>query len=200
MGNIQSKFISIEGATIHYLEAGKENKSSVLFLHGASFKAQTWQDLGTLNIIVEKGYRAIALDLPGYGNSQRVSMAGDKFLLMLLEKLNIDSPIIISPSMSGGYSLPLVANYPDQLTGFVAVAPVAIAKYAQQLKGVKLPTLAIWGSNDSIVPIKMADELIELMPNATKVILTNAGHACYLKATAEFHDHLREFIDSLYVD
>jgi pimeloyl-ACP methyl ester carboxylesterase len=198
MGNIQSQFISVEGATIHYLEAGKENKSSVLFLHGASFKAQTWQDNGTLNIVAEKGYRAIALDLPGYGDSESLSMAGDKFLLILLERLNIDFPIIVSPSMSGGYSLPFVANYSHKLTGFVAIAPVAISQYAQQLKGVKLPTLAIWGSNDRIVPIKMADKLIELMPSASKVILTNAGHACYLKATDEFHHHLIKFMDSIY--
>ena len=198
MTSIQSKFINLEGGKIHYLGVGKEDQPSVLFLHGASFKAKTWQDLGTLQLIAEKGYYALAIDLPGYGDSSLVSVRPDQFLLIVLEALNLDSPIVISPSMSGGYSLPMVAHDADKLSGFVAVAPVNISKYAQQLKGIDLPTLAIWGSNDRIVPTQMANKLVELMPNTTKVILTNAGHACYMRATNEFHHHLMQFIDKIF--
>ena len=35
-----------------------------------------------------------------------------------------------------------------------------------------------------------------LLPNAHKVILENAGHACYMRATAEFHQHLLKFVGS----
>ena len=198
MTNIQSKFINLEGGKIHYLEAGKQDQPSVLFLHGASFKAQTWQDLGTLQLIAEKGYHALAIDLPGYGNSTVVSTRTDQFLSILLEALNLDAPIIISPSMSGNYSLPLVVYHREKISGLVAVAPVSISKYAQQLQGNDLPTLAIWGSNDRIVPTRMADKLVELMPNATKVILKDAGHACYMRATDEFHHHLLHFIDKTF--
>ena len=100
--------------------------------------------------------------------------------------------------MSGGDSLPMVAHYAEKLSGFVAVAPVSISKYAQQLKVIDLPTLAIWGSNDNIVPTKMANKLVELMPNVTKVILTNAGHACYLRATDEFHNYLMQFLENIF--
>ena len=198
MTNIQSQFINVEDGKIHYLEAGKEDQPSVLFLHGASFKAQTWQDLGTLQLIAKKGYHALAIDLPGYGNSTVVSTSTAHFLSILLDALNLDVPIIISPSMSGNYSLPLVVHHREQLSGLVAVAPISISKYAQQLQGVDLPTLAIWGSNDRIVPTRMTDKLIELMPNASKVILTNAGHACYMRATDEFHNHLIQFIDKTF--
>ena len=206
MTNIQSKFINFEGGKIHYLEVGKKDQPCVLFLHGASFKAQTWQDLGTLQLIAKKGYYALAIDLPGYGNSTVVSTSPAQFLSILLEALNLDAPIIISPSMSGNYSFPLVVHHREQLSGLVALtegaatpnAPVSISKYAQQLQGIDLPTLAIWGSNDRIVPIKMADKLVELMPNATKVILKGAGHACYMRATDEFHHHLIHFIDKTF--
>jgi pimeloyl-ACP methyl ester carboxylesterase len=96
--------------------------------------------------------------------------------------------------MSGGYSLPLVARQPDQLSGFVPVAPVGIAQYEQELQGNSLPTLAIWGSNDRIVPVEQAERLCRLMPNARLVVLEEAGHACYLRATAEFHQHLLQFV------
>lgn len=37
---------------------------NVLFLHGAKFSAKTWEDIGTLEFVAEKGYRVAAVDLP----------------------------------------------------------------------------------------------------------------------------------------
>lgn len=71
--DINSKFVKIQDVNIHYLEAGETNANSVLFLHGASFSAQTWKEIGTLKLLVEEGFRAVAIDLPGYGNSERFS-------------------------------------------------------------------------------------------------------------------------------
>jgi pimeloyl-ACP methyl ester carboxylesterase len=64
------------------------------------------------------------------------------------------------------------------------------------LQGVTLPTLAVWGSNDQIVPVEQAERLCQQMPHARLVILENAGHACYMRATAEFHEHLFQFVES----
>lgn len=99
--------------------------------------------------------------------------------------------------MSGSYSLPLVATYPEKLRGFVAIAPVGIAKYGEQLNDKQVPTLAIWGSNDRIVPLSDADLLIQLMPNSQKVILKDAGHACYMRSIEEFHNHVIQFFKVL---
>lgn len=192
---VASKFVKIQRGTIHYLETGEPNSKSVFFLHGASFSAQTWQELGTLNLLAEKGYRAVAVDLPGYGSSENLSGSREEFLLGFIECLDLNKPVLVSPSMSGGYSLPFICDRSERLSGFVPIAPVGILKFARQLQGIKLPTLAIWGSNDGIVPVEQADELLKRMPNAQKVILANAGHACYMKATEEFHEHLIKFID-----
>ncbi|MBD2185449.1 alpha/beta hydrolase [Planktothrix sp. FACHB-1355] len=192
---INSKFVKIQGANIHYLESGEQNTKSVLFLHGASFSSQTWKDIGTLNLLAEKEYRAVAVDVPGYGNSERISGSPGEFLLEVIEVLNLNKPVLISPSMSGNYSLPFVVNHSEKLSGFVPVAPVGIMMFTQQLQGIQLPTLAIWGSNDTIVPVAIADELLKVMPNADKIVLENAGHACYMRATDEFHQHLINFCD-----
>ena len=194
---IKSEYLQIQGANIHYLTAGKAENRPVLLLHGASFSAQTWQDIGTLELLAASEYQAVAVDLPGYGKSENITGNRAQFLPKLLDKLNLDQPVLISPSMSGGYSLPFVVNHADKLRGFVAVAPIQISKFSQQLQGVNLPTLAIWGSNDRIVPTAQADLLVKIMPNVTKVILIDAGHACYLKATDDFHQHLLKFIASL---
>ena len=191
---IESKKTTIQRARIHYLETGPPGSDSVLLLHGASFSAQTWKELGTLTLLAEQEFRAVAVDLPGFGQSESLSGTTGAFLLELIDHLDLKRPVLVSPSMSGQYSLPLVANQPGKLAGFVPVAPVGIPYFEKQLQGVILPTLAIWGSDDRIVPVEQADRLCQLMPNAEKIILENAGHACYMRATAEFHDHLVKFI------
>ena len=194
---INSQSILIRGTRIHYLEAGQAGDRSILFLHGASFSCQTWKQIGTLRLFAGQGYRAVAVDLPGYGNSENFSGSPQEFMLELLDLLNLSHPILVSPSMSGNYSLPLVVERAELLRGFVPVAPVGIPRYREQLKAIELPILAIWGSNDRIVPPEQADLLLQLMPNAQKVILENAGHACYMRETELFHRYLLEFSDRL---
>ncbi|MCQ3972488.1 MAG: alpha/beta hydrolase [Anaerolineae bacterium] len=193
--SIASNFLTIQSARIHYLEVGPPEAAAVLFLHGASFSAQTWQDLGTLALLAEQGYRAVAIDLPGFGQSGRISGQPSDFLIELMTHLNLIQPVLVSPSMSGGYSLPLVVQHPEKLKSFVPIAPVSIPTYEKQLQGITLPTLAIWGSNDQIVPVEQAKRLCQLMPNARLIVLENAGHACYKRATTEFHRHLLKFVE-----
>jgi abhydrolase domain-containing protein 14 len=195
---VRSQFITLQQARIHYLETGEPSWPAVLLLHGASFSAQTWHELGTLAFLAQQGYRAVALDLPGFGQSESGEFPLLDFLLEIMEQLSLGKPILVSPSLSGMYSLPLVATYPDKLTGFVPVAPVGISTYEQQLQGNLLPTLAIWGSNDPIVPVEQAELLCQLFPHAQKVLLPDAGHACYLRATTAFHTHLLQFVQECF--
>ncbi len=196
MNTIESHYLTIHRNQLHYLETVPSDSNPILFLHGARFNAQTWSELGTLTGLAEQGYRSIALDLPGFGQTKTFSHQRDNFLLEVITSLNLTQPIIISPSMSGQYSLPLVVNYPDRVKGLVAVAPVGIPTFKTQLSQVSVPVLAIWGSDDHIIPVAQAEQLCQLMPNARKVILPNAGHACYLQAKDDFHRHLLEFINS----
>ncbi len=196
---IASQYITVQQIRIHYLEAGGSSRPAVLLLHGASFSAQTWQDLGTLALLAGEGYRAVAVDLPGFGQSEPASLdQPEAFLAKLMEELTIDRPVLVSPSMSGSYSLPLVARRPESLRGWVAVAPVAIARYEPELRGNQLPALAVWGSDDHLVPLEQAERLVRALPKARLVILENAGHACYMQATAEFHQHLTQFTAACY--
>jgi abhydrolase domain-containing protein 14 len=115
-----------------------------------------------------------------------------------MEQLTLDRPVLVSPSMSGGYSMPLVAWHPEKLRGLVAVVPIGIARYEPELAGNQLPALALWGSDDRIVPLEQAERLVRALPNTCLVVLENAGHACCLQATAEFHKHLTQFVAACY--
>lgn len=100
----------------------------MLLLHGKSFSSKTWLDLKTVSLFTAAGYRTIAIDLPGFGNSENPtpSIANEKseFLLLLITKLNISKPVIVSPSYSGFYTLPMLVTRWESFTGFIPVAPV----------------------------------------------------------------------------
>ncbi|MEC4984991.1 MAG: alpha/beta hydrolase [Oscillatoria sp. PMC 1068.18] len=189
---ISSQVIDVQSSRIHYLEAGRPSSPAVLLLHSASQNSQTWVDIGTIELLAKQRYRAIAVDLYGNGSFVNRSSSPQDFLLELIKKLNLHAPILVSPSLSGLYSLPFVANYSDKLKGFVSIAPVGILKFSQQLKGNKLATLAFCGSKDLMTA--QDDNLVKLMPNAKKIVLENAGRDCYLEATEEFHKHLVKFV------
>src|SRR5687767_12705305 len=99
---------------------------SVLLLHGMSFTSKTWLELNTINILSALGYRVVAIDLPGFGNSSKEAhnLNRSSFLYNLIERLNLNRAVIVSPSFSGYYSLPFLLTYWNVLSGYVTVAPV----------------------------------------------------------------------------
>lgn len=161
------------------------------------FSSQNWRELGTIRFFESEGFYAIAVDLPGFGKSDNISMEKDAILLILIDKLELSNPLIVAPSMSGAYSLPVVADSSSKISGFVAVAPTNIPDYVDKLNGNPLPALAIWGSNDEVVPHKDADLLCKSMTNVKKVVLKNAGHPCYINETDAFHRQLLGFFRSV---
>jgi pimeloyl-ACP methyl ester carboxylesterase len=182
---------------IHYLEVGDAAKPHVLLLHGARFDSETWRSLGTLNVLAEAGFHAIALDLPGYGRSEVSPLDPEVFLSEAMAALGLESAVVISPSMSGQFSFPLLIRSPEKVAGFVPVAPAGSDKYLRLLKKVKVPTLVVWGEKDEIIPLQKSDALAAVLEDAKRVILKDAGHPCYLDRPEEFHRELLLFLRSL---
>jgi pimeloyl-ACP methyl ester carboxylesterase len=194
----QSTTTSIGSSNVHLLAAGPEDGHPVVLLHGASFTSKTWEEIETIQTLAGAGYRAIAVDLPGYGQSESTDVERPVWLGRLLDELQISKPVIVSPSMSGGFSLPFVTEQPDRVAGFVAVAPVAIDRYRDKLDQIRCPVLAVWGENDRIVPFEHADALLEAVENGRKVIVPGGSHAQYMSDPAAFHKELLAFLEEVW--
>lgn len=77
---------------------------------------------------------------------------------------------------------------------------VAIAKSAQrhnmasELPAIKVPTLLIWGLNDTITPPMVAHDFNRLIPNSTLKFIDKCCHAPMMEQPEKFNKILAEFI------
>ncbi len=77
---------------------------------------------------------------------------------------------------------------------------VAIAKSAQrhnmasELPNIKIPTLLIWGLNDTITPPMVAHDFNRLIPNSTLRFIDKCCHAPMMEKPEKFNEILEEFL------
>lgn len=100
----------VDGLAVNYEDQG--NGKSLLLLHG-------WQqDLGTfdqLNSLLEKNFRVIRLDLPGFGDSELPKETWGvndyaKFVRAFCDKLDVEPEIIAGHSFGGRVAIVLAGN------------------------------------------------------------------------------------------
>jgi abhydrolase domain-containing protein 14 len=170
----------------------------VLLLHGASFTARTWSEIGLLGAL-EGAHRVCAADLPGFGGSEASAAAPLAWMEALVEALGLSRPVVVSPSMSGRYSLPWVTSASGRVAGFVAVAPVGLPSWRGALPALKAPVLAIWGERDRTIPLSHADFLVkESGGRADLVIIPGGSHAPYMSDPEAFTRALTRFLGRVY--
>uniref|UniRef100_A0A8C6YWY1 Protein ABHD14A n=1 Tax=Nothoprocta perdicaria TaxID=30464 RepID=A0A8C6YWY1_NOTPE len=169
-------------------------RPDVLLLHGQAFTSKTWETLGTLALLAEEGYRAVAIDLPGRSARSRGRVA---LLDHVLRELALRRPVLVSPSMSGRFAVPFLLARGARLAGFVPIAPAGTAEHpAQRYRQLQTPTLIVYGDGDAGLGPRALRRL-RLLPRHRVAVLRGAGHACYVQRPRDFHSVLLAFLRQL---
>ncbi len=65
------------------------------------------------------------------------------------------------------------------------------------LPNIKVPTLLIWGEHDAAVPLRIAQEMNQLIPSSYLQVVPEMGHNAHLENPVLFHGMVRNFIQNL---
>lgn len=181
-----------------------EARVSVLLLHGIRFSSENWLNIGTLDTLARAGCRAVAIDLPGLGHSKSAEapaavgeLAPAGFLKEVCEELKLSPVVVISPSLSGMYSLPFLMQHQDLIRGYIPVAPICTDKFtAEQYHSVKVPSLIVYGDQDSQLG-ELSLRNLSNLANHSVVVMKGAGHPCYLDDPDTWHKAVTDFLNKL---
>jgi abhydrolase domain-containing protein 14 len=196
MTEIEEHRVPVRDGEVHCLSERSGSKGDVVLLHGAKFSSATWQELGTLDTLAEAGYRAHALDMPGFGSTPQSSAPADKVLHEMLQHLAPEGAVLVGPSMGGRFCLDLYFSSPDGIRGLILVGTVGVEAYRERFREIAVPCLLVWGSEDTISPPDNAHFLEREIPDAELLMLEGARHPCYLDRPADWHERLLAFLRS----
>lgn len=115
--------IQVNGKNIRYYEDGEPHRNTILFLHGGFGDA--WLHWAEVIGQFADEYHLLAVDLPGYGQSDPVDGMTIGVLIdwlyAFLESLGIDQTVIVGQSFGGLIGRLFVAQYPQFVPALILV-------------------------------------------------------------------------------
>ena len=127
----ETHFMDLNDLTIAYIDEGNADETIIL-IHGLASNAGFWR----YNISdLSEDYRVIALDLPGYGKSDK----GDypygmawyaEVISRFIEAQNLENVTYIGHSMGGQIGITLSLNHPESIDRLVLAAPAGIEAFS----------------------------------------------------------------------
>ena len=116
----------IDGFTIHYIETGNKNASTLFFVHGSPGSWDAYKDYLKDSLLLSK-FRMIAIDRIGFGYSNFGEAENLKTQAYIIEKFtkltSNEKPIyLIGHSMGGPTIVQMAADKPNDFTSLVILA------------------------------------------------------------------------------
>lgn len=126
MPPIQRSTVTIDGLPLSYAEAG--DGPPVVYIHGALTTLE--EGLIGLEPTLSPHVRLIAFDRPGHGGSGRDLTTGSawrqaRLMRDALRTMQVVDPVVIGHSFGGAVAMAWAIQFPGELAGVVALAPIA---------------------------------------------------------------------------
>ena len=121
-----------------YVELNPEGHDTLLFIHGLGSYLKFWRY--QLDVFAAQGYRVIAVDLPGYGKSDKpasfpyTTEAMADVVYEVAQKLGAHQPILVGHSMGGQTALSYALRHPEALKALVLTSPAGFESFSTREK------------------------------------------------------------------
>src|SRR2546427_536186 len=182
------RFVKGADVEIFVQEAGPADGLPVVFVHGTGAWSEAWRE--SMSALAATGARAIALDLPPFGFSQRPGSArygkldqGQR-IVGVLDAFGIRQAVLVGHSFGGGPTMEAALLAP------LAPPAVAASERPASYQGLKVPVFIIWGERDTITPLEQGQRLAKLAPHAELAVMRNVGHIPQIEDPAGFNELL----------
>ncbi|MEQ4193529.1 alpha/beta hydrolase [Streptomyces sp. YIM 103828] len=113
------------GLGLRYYEAGEAGAPPVVLLHGSGPGATGWSNFsGNLGEIAAAGFRVIAPDMPGWGDSDAQAteeMDHDATLVEFLDALGLEKVALVGNSMGAHTAVRFATLHPGRITHLVTM-------------------------------------------------------------------------------
>jgi pimeloyl-ACP methyl ester carboxylesterase len=129
------QIVDLDGVGVHYIERG--TGPSVVLIHGFLGHTYTFRHLIPQ---LSKDHRVVAVDLKGFGFSQRLKKSDHslteqaRLVVRLMDKLGINRASLAGHSMGGEVAMRIAAHWPARVERIVLAASVS---------GDRIPTLPV---------------------------------------------------------
>ena len=115
----QSKFVSVLGSNMHYVDEGKG--STILLVHGNPTSSYLWRNVIP---VLSKNNRVIAVDLIGMGKSDKPDIAyrfadHAKYLNAFVNELGLQQLTLVLHDWGGALGLDVAAKNPEKIKQIV---------------------------------------------------------------------------------
>ncbi|HEX6516438.1 MAG TPA: alpha/beta hydrolase [Nocardioidaceae bacterium] len=144
-GPWQHRYVAANGARFHVAEAGPRDGGLVLLLH--SFPEFWWAWRDQLPPLAEAGHRAVAMDLRGYGGSDKTPRGYDPATLAqdvagVVKALGHRSAVLVGHGWGGYVGWTVATLHPREVSALCAVsAPHPSMMMAALRRGAPYPAL-----------------------------------------------------------
>ncbi|MGW2341340.1 alpha/beta fold hydrolase [Streptomyces sp. NPDC001661] len=113
------------GLRMRYYEAGEPGATPVVLLHGSGPGATGWSNFGgNIGAIADAGFRVVAPDMPGWGDSDAQAtkdMDHDATLVEFLDALGLTKAALVGNSMGGHTAVRFATLHPERITHLVTM-------------------------------------------------------------------------------
>jgi pimeloyl-ACP methyl ester carboxylesterase len=115
----QHRTIMVDGHTVHYRDEGRNNKKTVVLLHGFLQNLDVWS---SYVLSYMHHLRVITIDLPGHGQTETFSETHSmdfmaRMVKTVLDEAGVDQCVMIGHSMGGYVALAFAEKHPYLLRG-----------------------------------------------------------------------------------